>query len=447
MAGDITLKYGTEVAVTMTGIEDVDSSATWVTWWTSNSVTNTSTLASDYLLGGTFTLESANRSTTSYIYVYAYAALDDTPTWPDLFSAGTEGSVGAVSCHDIYRRDSGMRLLAAIYVGDNTASAVYTFPPSSVAALFGRDPPGLGGLRHGEYGDHDHGLLRLGGAVLHARSRRLHQAVMRLIRPDRWIVQPKYPVGLDEKQPVFLPALLAAWTPTLGQTLRYNGPEGRPVKTGTVTTTATPWGIAETVNGGTNHLVAPSCWSPTTWAGSLLVVGRVRLASTAQLVMTSGDNANNVGFFTASLRRGLSHFHGVAITAAGPTTRRTAATTSAVLTANQLFADAGTFVSQNVGAIYLNGSTPAVTQSGTAATYAPGTSAAWICWVNASYGNSDILLVAAFNRTLSASEGVQLSKNPWQLFQPRRSVVYSLGQAAAASFNAAWAINCNALHW
>lgn len=135
MAGDIKLKYGTDAAFAMTGIEDVDSSSTWVGGWSSGSVDNTSVLATDYLVSGQFTTESASRQ-AGYIYVYAYAAFTDTPTWPDLFSSGTEGTVGAATVHDSEQRDSGMRLVAAILV-DNTASAVYTFPPTSIAALFG----------------------------------------------------------------------------------------------------------------------------------------------------------------------------------------------------------------------------------------------------------------------------------------------------------------------
>jgi hypothetical protein len=143
MAGDIKLQYATEVDITMTGIEDVDSSSTWVGGWTSGSVDNSSNEYVDCLLKGTFTLEASNRSTTSSINIWIYANLNDTPTWPDLFSSGTEGTVGAATCHDTFRRDAGMRLLTSIYVGDNTASAVYTFPPTSVANQFGGVLPPL----------------------------------------------------------------------------------------------------------------------------------------------------------------------------------------------------------------------------------------------------------------------------------------------------------------
>ena len=132
---DIKLKYGTDVSFAMTGIEDVDSSSTWTVGWTTSSVNNTATLAVDYLVSGQFTTESTNRQ-AGYIYVYAYAAFTNTPTWPDLFSSGTEGSVGAATVHDTEQRDGGMRLIAALEV-DNGASEVYTFPPTSIAQAFG----------------------------------------------------------------------------------------------------------------------------------------------------------------------------------------------------------------------------------------------------------------------------------------------------------------------
>lgn len=132
---DIKLKYGTSSTFAMTGIEDVDSSSTWTVGWTTSSVNNTSTLAVDYLVSGQFTTEATNRQ-PGYIYVYAYAAFTETPTWPDLFSSGTEGSVGAANVHDTEQRDGGMRLVAAMEV-DNGASEVYTFPPTSIAQVFG----------------------------------------------------------------------------------------------------------------------------------------------------------------------------------------------------------------------------------------------------------------------------------------------------------------------
>jgi hypothetical protein len=131
----VTINYGTPVTVTMTGIEDIDASSGLTAGWTTGSVNNTSDKHVDFLLSGQFTCESTNQQAGT-IAVYVYGSYNTTPTWPDLFSSGTEGTVGAATCHDSEERDSGMRLAAAI-TGDGTASAVYTFSPVSVASLFG----------------------------------------------------------------------------------------------------------------------------------------------------------------------------------------------------------------------------------------------------------------------------------------------------------------------
>lgn len=135
------IAYGTPVTVTMTGIEDIDASASLVAGWTSNSVDNTSNKYKDYLVGGQFTLESTNQQ-AGEIRVYVYAAWTTTPVWPDIFSSGTEGSVGAAAITDTEERDCCMAQGAQIN-GDGTASAVYAFKPFSVAQLFGGTMPPL----------------------------------------------------------------------------------------------------------------------------------------------------------------------------------------------------------------------------------------------------------------------------------------------------------------
>jgi hypothetical protein len=131
----VKIAYGTPVSMTMTGIEDIDASASLIAGWTSNSVNNTSDLCLDYLVSGQFTLEgSSNQAGT--IAVYAYAAYNSTPTWPTTFSSGTAGSVGALALPDTEERDAVMRLVASITC-DNSASAVLSFPPTSIAQLFG----------------------------------------------------------------------------------------------------------------------------------------------------------------------------------------------------------------------------------------------------------------------------------------------------------------------
>lgn len=138
MAGDIKLQYVASVAPTVTNLHSLASSSDWTAGWTSASVNNTSNEYVDYLYSGTFTTHASNRQAGT-IYVYVVAALNDTPTWPATAS-GTIGTEGALSFTDAEERDSLCRLLTAITV-DNTASAVYTFPPTGIAQLFGGHVP------------------------------------------------------------------------------------------------------------------------------------------------------------------------------------------------------------------------------------------------------------------------------------------------------------------
>lgn len=139
MAGDIKLKYGTAAAFTQTNLDGISSSSTWVAGWTSGSINNTSDLHLDYLIGGTFQVESSGLS-AGQINVSAYAAFNTTPTWPDVFSAGTEGTEGTATIHDTEIRDSAFRLIASITT-DTTASRNYPFPPTGIAQLFGGPVP------------------------------------------------------------------------------------------------------------------------------------------------------------------------------------------------------------------------------------------------------------------------------------------------------------------
>lgn len=138
MAGDIKLQYVASVAPTVTNLHSLASSSDWTAGWTSGSVNNTSDENVDFMYAGTFTTHASNRQ-AGQILVYVIAALNDTPTWPATAS-GTIGTEGALSFTDIEERDSLCRLLAAITV-DNTASAIYTFPPTGIAQLFGGHVP------------------------------------------------------------------------------------------------------------------------------------------------------------------------------------------------------------------------------------------------------------------------------------------------------------------
>ena len=138
MAGDIKDKYVASSALTVTNLHSLASSQDWSAGWTSASVNNTSNCYLDYMYGFTFTTHASNRQAGS-INIYVIAALNDTPTWPATAS-GTIGTEGALSFTDTEERDSLVRFLGSITV-DNTASAIYTFPPTGIAALFGGEIP------------------------------------------------------------------------------------------------------------------------------------------------------------------------------------------------------------------------------------------------------------------------------------------------------------------
>ncbi len=135
MAGDIKLKYpAASTAMTVTNLHSLASSQDWTAGWSSASVNNTSNVYMDYLYGLTFTTHASNRQAGS-INIYVIAALNDTPTWPAT-ATGTIGTEGALSFTDTEERDTLCRLLSSITV-DATASAIYTFPATAIAQLFG----------------------------------------------------------------------------------------------------------------------------------------------------------------------------------------------------------------------------------------------------------------------------------------------------------------------
>lgn len=136
--GAITRSYRASSNITVTNLHSLAASSAWGSGWTSGTIDNTTDLDLDKLITAKFVTASSSR-TAGYIRIYVYAMLDDS-NWPDLFSAGTEGTEGTATTHDTEQRDSGMRLAHVIEV-DNGASEVYEMPPTSVAALFGGTLP------------------------------------------------------------------------------------------------------------------------------------------------------------------------------------------------------------------------------------------------------------------------------------------------------------------
>ncbi len=130
----IKLEYAASADLTVTNLHSLAASSSWSSGWTSGTIDNSSNKYLDILISAKFTM-AASSNQAGQLRVYVYAMLDDS-NWPDLFSAGTEGTEGTVTVHDTEQRDNGMRLA---WVGevDNGASEVHNMPPTSIAALFG----------------------------------------------------------------------------------------------------------------------------------------------------------------------------------------------------------------------------------------------------------------------------------------------------------------------
>jgi hypothetical protein len=138
--GDIKLKYGTPLDLTVTALQSLASSSAFTSGWTSETIDNTSVLATDYMVGAN--LYAGTTPTAGEIRVYAYACLKDvsgTPTWPDLFSSGTEGTQGAATLHDTENLDSGIMLLWSSAI-DTSTDGPYPMPPRSIRQAFNNVP-------------------------------------------------------------------------------------------------------------------------------------------------------------------------------------------------------------------------------------------------------------------------------------------------------------------
>lgn len=126
--------YRASANLTVTNLAGIASSATWVAGWTSGTIDNTADLDLDKLVSAKLTVESAGLA-AGEIRVYVYDMLDDS-NWPDLFSAGTEGTEGTATVHDVNVLAASMKLIWSTQT-DTTASQVYPMPKTSIASFYG----------------------------------------------------------------------------------------------------------------------------------------------------------------------------------------------------------------------------------------------------------------------------------------------------------------------
>ena len=132
-AGDIKKAYAASVALTVTNLHSLATSATWVAGWESAEIDNTVNLYLDYAVEALIRVGAA--PTAGEIRMYLVKERLDA-TWPDVF----DGTESAETITDTEIRDAIARPAAAT-VTDATASRDYFLTCPSVAAVFGGNMP------------------------------------------------------------------------------------------------------------------------------------------------------------------------------------------------------------------------------------------------------------------------------------------------------------------
>jgi hypothetical protein len=135
VAGDIKQKYGTIETLTVTALQGLASSSSFLSGWTSGYVDNTTNLNVNSVVYGQ--IVSGTTPTAGSVRVYAYA-FDGTNT-PDLFSSGTEGTEGAATVTDSEQLDASLVLLWSSSI-DTSSDQPHPMPPRSIRQAFGFMP-------------------------------------------------------------------------------------------------------------------------------------------------------------------------------------------------------------------------------------------------------------------------------------------------------------------
>lgn len=125
-----TQKAAASAAFTIT-LASLASSATWVAGQEGTAIATASfEPVLDFLVGGKITT-GTTPTVSTFINVYIYASVNDTPLYPDVFD-GTDSNE-TVTSENV--RNSAIKLLATIVV-DNTSDRTYWIAPTSVKSLF-----------------------------------------------------------------------------------------------------------------------------------------------------------------------------------------------------------------------------------------------------------------------------------------------------------------------
>lgn len=135
-AGDVTTKYGTPTAITIT-LASLATSADWTAGRESTAV-SVADPVTDHIISGKVTTGTSPTVSTQ-IQVWVYAQHDDSPTYPDVFD-GTDSAETATSANV---RNSALYPAASVII-DSTSDRTYWIRPFSLKEVCGYLPKRYG---------------------------------------------------------------------------------------------------------------------------------------------------------------------------------------------------------------------------------------------------------------------------------------------------------------
>lgn len=127
---DVKISYAATASNTIT-LASLATSSTLVAGQEGSSVSNSSNLYLDYFLSGQITT-GTSPTVSTYIETWVIAALDDTPTWPDVFD-GTDSAETVTTRNQLF--SYGAPVNTSIVTA--TSDVKYPFHGVSLASLFG----------------------------------------------------------------------------------------------------------------------------------------------------------------------------------------------------------------------------------------------------------------------------------------------------------------------
>lgn len=133
-AGDVKVVYAASSNEgTLTALNSLASSSTWVAGWESTAIDNTGNLYADYRV--TAKIVAGTTLTAGELRMYLVGMLDDS-TWPDVF----DGTASAETVTNVQIRDAICKP-AAMTATTNTNSVTYYLDCPSAAAVFNGNLP------------------------------------------------------------------------------------------------------------------------------------------------------------------------------------------------------------------------------------------------------------------------------------------------------------------